>query len=190
MIDPDRPGLEAADDAPPRPSIVIMGVSGSGKTTVGILVAALLGVPFHDADDLHPRRNVAKMKAGVPLTDEDRSPWLESLGGLLAAESRRGVGSVIACSALKRAYRERIAEAAAVPLLFVHLDGDRPTLEQRLRERKGHFMPPSLLDSQLQALEPLGDDEPGFRVVLAAPAGDIAAHVVARCRRSELLHSP
>ncbi len=165
-----------------------MGVSGSGKTTVGILVAALLGVPFHDADDLHPPRNVAKMKAGVPLTDDDRWRWLESLGGLLAAESRGGVGSVVACSALKRAYRERIAGAAGVPLLFVHLDGDRRTLEQRMRDRKGHFMPPSLLDSQLQALEPLGADEPGFRVVLTEPAGDVAAHVVARCRRSELQH--
>jgi gluconokinase len=146
----------------PVPFIVVMGVSGSGKTTVGIALAAALGVPFRDADDLHPAANVAKMAAGHALTDDDRMPWLALVGAELAAASD---GLVIACSALTGVYRASI-RAAAPSTRFVFLDGSRDLLESRMRHRHGHFMPASLLDSQLATLEPLGPDEPGVRIPL------------------------
>jgi len=136
-----------------------MGVSGSGKSTVGALLAQKLGVPFADADDLHPAANVAKMAAGIPLTDDDRWPWLALVGDALHAASRTGL--VIACSALKRSYRDAI-RAAAPTAEFVQLDGSRELLESRLGHREGHFMPAALLDSQLAALEPLGEGERGI----------------------------
>ncbi|CAN5476385.1 gluconokinase [soil metagenome] len=145
-----------------KPLRVVMGVSGSGKTTVGIALAAALGVPFLDADDLHPASNVAKLAAGIALTDDDRMPWLALVGAELAAAPE---GLVIACSALKRVYRQAIL-AAAPSTRFVFLDGSRELLEARVRHRHGHFMPASLLDSQLATLEPLAPDEPGVRVSL------------------------
>lgn len=145
-----------------RPLLVVMGVSGCGKTTVGIALAASLGVPFRDADDLHPAANVAKMAAGIALTDDDRMPWLALVGSALAAAPD---GLVIACSALKRVYRQAIL-AAAPSARFVFLDGSRGLLESRVKHREGHFMPASLLDSQLATLEPLAAHEPGVRVSL------------------------
>jgi len=142
--------------------LVVMGVSGSGKTTVGLALAADLGVPFRDADDLHPVANVAKMAAGIALTDEDRMPWLGLVGAELAVAPD---GLVIACSALKQAYR-RVILAAAPTVGFVFLDGSRELLESRVRFRRGHFMPVSLLDSQLATLEPLTLEEPGVRMSL------------------------
>jgi carbohydrate kinase (thermoresistant glucokinase family) len=139
-----------------------MGVSGSGKTTLGIALAEACAVPFCDADDLHPAAKVAKMAAGIALTDDDRMPWLALVGAELAAASE---GLVIACSALTRVYRETIL-AAAPSARFVFLDGSRELLESRMQHRQGHFMPASLLDSQLATLEPLGADEPGTRIVL------------------------
>jgi carbohydrate kinase (thermoresistant glucokinase family) len=141
------------------PLIVVMGVSGSGKSTVGALLADRLHVPFLDADDLHPITNVDKMTAGVPLTDEDRWPWLEKVGEAMASAS--GTGIVVACSALKRSYRDAI-RSEAPEAYFVYLDGSRELLASRLGSREGHFMPATLLDSQLDALEPLGDGEPGI----------------------------
>jgi carbohydrate kinase (thermoresistant glucokinase family) len=158
--------------------IVVMGVSGSGKTTVGIALAAALGVPFRDADDLHPTANVEKMAAGIALTDDDRMPWLALVGAELAAAPD---GMVMACSALKRAYREAILAAApAVHLAF--LDGSRELLESRMQHRHGHFMPASLLDSQLATLEPLAADEPGVTVFLDdhASVPEIVAEIVSR----------
>lgn len=145
-----------------KPLLVIMGVSGSGKTTVGIALAAVLGVPFRDADELHPAANVAKMAAGIALTDDDRMPWLSLVGAELAAAPD---GLVIACSALKKVYRRAIL-AVAPSVRFVFLDGSRELLESRVHHRQGHFMPTSLLDSQLATLEPLARDEPGVRVSL------------------------
>ncbi|TIC85983.1 gluconokinase [Nocardioides sp. GY 10113] len=136
-----------------------MGVSGSGKSTVGAALAARLGVPFVDGDDLHPPGNVAKMSAGVPLDDADRAPWLDAVGGWLAG--RDGDGGVVACSALKRAYRDRLREHAP-RLRLVHLVGARATIARRQADRPGHFMPAALLDSQYDALEPLDADEPGL----------------------------
>lgn len=142
--------------------IVVMGVSGSGKTTVGQRLAQRLGLSFEDADDLHPAANVAKMAAGHPLTDDDRRPWLASVGAELASAEH---GLVMACSALKRRYRQVILDAAPA-VRFVELEGSRALLESRMTHRRGHFMPASLLDSQLAALESLAADEPGVIVRL------------------------
>lgn len=142
-----------------RPLIVIMGVSGSGKSTVGDLLAQRLGVPYVDADDLHPQANVDKMAAGHPLNDEDRWPWLANVGTVLTAAEDTGM--VMACSALKRSYRDAIL-AEEPRTVFIHLHGTRELLESRMEHRHGHFMPASLLDSQLDTLEPLQADEPGY----------------------------
>jgi carbohydrate kinase (thermoresistant glucokinase family) len=144
-----------------KPLLVVAGVSGSGKSTVGELLAESLGVPFADADDLHPAENVRKMAAGHPLDDEDRWPWLHRVGDVLAAAEETGL--VVACSALKRAYREAIL-VAEPRTRFILLDGSRELLEQRMQHRHGHFMPATLLDSQLATLEPLEPDEPGITV--------------------------
>ena len=138
-----------------------MGVSGAGKTAVGAALAARLGAAFKDADDLHPLPNVEKMAAGVPLTDEDRWPWLRLVGAELAAEHPHGI--VVACSALKRAYRDAI-RAAAPSTRFILLKVDPSVLMERLVQRPGHFMPPSLLTSQLETLEDLETGEAGMTV--------------------------
>ncbi|NYI46006.1 gluconokinase [Nocardioides aromaticivorans] len=140
------------------PLIVVMGVSGSGKSTVGAALAQRLGVPFEDADDLHPAANIAKMSAGIPLDDDDRHPWLETIGEWLAAHD--GDGGVISCSALKRSYRDQL-RAHAARAVFVHLHGTREVIARRQASRPGHFMPASLLDSQFDTLEQLADDEAG-----------------------------
>ena len=138
-----------------------MGVSGSGKSSVGIAIAEKLGVNFTDADSLHPASNVAKMAAGTPLTDADRWPWLDLVGRALADAGDDGL--VVACSALKRSYRGVIL-AAAPSARFVHLVVPRTVLGARVASRPGHFMPASLVDSQLETLEPLEADEPGVLV--------------------------
>lgn len=152
-----------------------MGVSGSGKSTVGSRLAEELAVPFLDADDLHPPANVDKMAAGVPLTDDDRWPWLAKVGQALAAAS--GTGLVVACSALKRSYRDAI-RAQAPGTVFVHLTGSRELLSSRLSHREGHFMPASLLDSQLATLQPLEPDEGGVTVDVGGSADDIVARIL------------
>jgi gluconokinase len=131
--------------------VVLMGVSGSGKTAVGQALAADLGWPFFDADDYHPAANVAKMAAGTPLTDADRWPWLDRLAAEMAAVSARGGSAVFACSALKQAYRDRFRGAGEVR--FVHLAGDHDTIAARLAARSHRYMPPSLLASQFATLE-------------------------------------
>ena len=137
---------------------VVMGVSGAGKSAVGTLFAAALGVEFVEGDDFHPVESRACMAAGIPLTDQDRAPWLATLAGRLAAAERLGVGLVVSCSALKRSYRDALRQGAG-PVQFIHLRGPRSLFEQRLAGRTGHFMPKSLLDSQLDALvEPMDDE--------------------------------
>jgi gluconokinase len=145
-----------------------MGVSGSGKTTVGVALAARLGLRFVDADELHPAANVEKMAAGIPLTDEDRWPWLDAVGAVLATGD-----VVVACSALRRVYRDRLRDAAP-GLILVYLHGDRELLAERMGHRPGHFMPASLLDSQLATLEPPADDEHAFSFDVAEPVDAIA----------------
>jgi gluconokinase len=131
--------------------VVVMGVSGSGKSTVGRGLADAMHWPFLDADDFHPAANVAKMRAGTPLTDKDRWPWLDRLAAEISAINARGEHAVLACSALKQAYRDRLAVAGGVR--FAYLKGDRATIEPRLAARAGHYMPASLLVSQLATLE-------------------------------------
>lgn len=139
------------------PSVVVMGVSGSGKTTVGMLLADRLGVPFGDADDFHTPELKAKMAAGHPLTDSDRRPWLARLAEWLRAEQN---GSVLACSALKRRYRD-VLRTGSSSLCFLHLDGSAEVVGQRIGRRLNHYMPATLVDSQYASLEPLDADEFG-----------------------------
>jgi gluconokinase len=143
------------------PLVVVMGVSASGKTTVGQLLAQRLGVPYAEADDFHPAANVAKMRAGHPLDDEDRRPWLDEIARWLADHADSG--GVVSCSALKRRYRDRLVSSAA-QVFFLHLDGSPELIAARITARKGHFMPPGLLDTQFADLEPLGDDEAGAAI--------------------------
>lgn len=159
-----------------RHRIVVMGVSGCGKTTIGDLVARELGVPFLDGDSLHPVENVAKMAAGTPLTDEDRWPWLATVGRELAAAGNGGL--VLACSALRRSYRDAIRKQAS-DTVFLHLLGTKEVLGARLEGRSGHFMPAALLDSQLATLEPLDIDEPGIMVDISAPVNQVVADALA-----------
>jgi gluconokinase len=139
-------------------SIVVMGVSGSGKSTVGAALAQRLGVPFADADDFHPPANIAKMKAGIPLGDDDRYPWLEAVGGWLADHC--GTGGVMSCSALKRKYRDLLRKHCP-QTEFVHLSGSPEVVAARQASRPGHFMPASLMASQFATLQPLEPDERG-----------------------------
>ncbi len=159
------------------PLLVVMGVSGSGKSTVGAALAQRLGVPFADADDFHPPANIAKMSAGHPLDDEDRRPWLEAIGTWLAEQDERS--GVISCSALKHAYRDRI-RAHAARAYFVHLHGTRAVIARRQASRPGHFMPASLLDSQFATLEPLGADEAGIVLDVDQPVDAIVQQYVDR----------
>ncbi|HEY0950254.1 gluconokinase [Nocardioides sp.] len=161
-----------------RHPLVVMGVSGSGKSTVGAALAQRLGVPFVDADDLHPASNIAKMSRGEPLDDEDRWPWLETIGRWLADHPD---GGVVSCSALKRAYRDRLREHVA-ELEFVHLTGSREVIERRQASRPGHFMPASLLSSQFATLEPLAPDERGFAIDVDQSVDRIVQTYVDRVR--------
>lgn len=160
--------------------VVVMGVAGTGKTTIGPLLAAALGIPYAEGDDFHPPANIAKMSAGIPLDDADRWPWLDAIGQW--AHGRAGRGGVVSSSALKRSYRERL-RAAAPDAVFLHLTGDRELVEQRMSERKGHFMPAALLDSQFATLQPLGDDEVGVAVDVSGTPEEIIDRAVAALRR-------
>ncbi len=145
-------------------AIIVMGVSGCGKTSVAEGLAASLGAAFIEGDSLHPAANVDKMSRGIPLTDEDRWPWLDTIGRALADTLVEGRGVIVSCSALKKAYRDRLRKAAGGTLSFVFLKGSRELLMSRMAVREGHFMPVSLLDSQLATLEdPSG--EPGVVTV-------------------------
>lgn len=156
--------------------VIVMGVSGCGKTTIGDLVARELGVPFLDGDSLHPVENVAKMAAGTPLTDDDRWPWLATVGTELANAGDGGM--VLACSALRRSYRDAI-RAQAPDTIFLHLHGSKEVLRARTEGRTGHFMPPALLDSQLATLEPLQADEAGVVVDIAAGVDEVVREALA-----------
>lgn len=147
---------ERVSERVPSP-IVVMGVSGSGKSTVGAALAQRLRVPFADADDFHPRANIEKMSAGHALDDNDREPWLEVIGTWLADHE---AGGVMSCSALKRKYRDQLRRHCG-DVLFLHLEGTRDVIARRQSSRPGHFMPATLLDSQFATLEPLDADENG-----------------------------
>lgn len=154
---------------------VVMGVTGSGKTTVGEALAKRLDVPFGDADDFHSKANIDKMRSGTPLTDDDRMPWLRSIGDWLA--EHRDTGAVAAVSALRRRYRDALREQA--PGLFVvHLDGDPTTARERVAGRPDHFMPASLVDSQYAALEPLEADERGVVLDMTEPVDTLVTEAL------------
>jgi len=148
--------------------IVLMGVAGSGKSSIGSKLAIKLALPFVDGDDLHPKQNLMKMTAGVPLEDDDRWPWLDLCGLTLQMEA----GAVIACSALKRSYRDRI-RSLAPQTVFIHLAGSEELLLERLNNRKGHFMKPWMLTSQLETLEPLAAGEVGFSLEIDRSEADV-----------------
>jgi gluconokinase len=162
------------------PLVVVMGVSGCGKSTVGTELAKRLGVTFADADDFHPAANVAKMAAGTPLDDDDRWPWLDLVAAWL--RDHRDAGGVVSCSALRRTYRDLLT-ADAPRARFVHLHGDRDVLAQRVAHRPGHFMPAALIDSQLHTLEPLQPDERGFTLDVALPVHVLVDQAVDRLAR-------
>jgi gluconokinase len=151
-----------------RPAaIIVMGVSGSGKSTIGALLAEALGWPFADADGFHPAGNVAKMAAGTPLTDEDRWPWLDAIAAHIGAAREAGRPVVVACSALRRAYRDRL-RAGHGDLIFLHLSGAPEVIAGRQAARQGHFMPPSLMASQFATLEDISDEPDALAVSVAA----------------------
>jgi gluconokinase/6-phosphogluconolactonase len=152
--------------------ILIMGVAGSGKSTIGALLAERLGASFSDGDSFHPPANIAKMSAGTPLTDEDRRPWLEAIAAHIDSLRAKGERAVVACSALKRAYR-RILIGERRDVRLVYLDADRAAIVSRFGERTGHFMPVSLVESQFAALEPPSADENPVVVSIARSPAEI-----------------
>lgn len=166
--------IQASDDNKGT-AWVVMGVSGCGKSSIGAMLAAQLGVPFIEGDAFHPEANVARMSAGIALTDDDRHDWLLTLRDKLAA--REG-GAVLSCSSLKRAYRDLLRSAGG-DVRFVHLAGERELLEQRVSNRPGHYMPPSLLDSQLRTLEPLQPDEAGITLDISDTPEQLVAQILA-----------
>lgn len=167
---------QPTNPSPPR-HLVVMGVSAAGKTTVARAINKTLGWEFAEGDDFHPQANVDKMASGVPLTDEDRWPWLRALAEWTADHAAAGRSSIISCSALRRAYRDILREGGQ-GTYFVHLTGDKKLLLQRMAGRDNHFMPLELLDSQLATLEPLEADEPGASFDVAPTPKRIAGAVL------------
>ena len=174
----------AAAPVPATPSLqlVVMGVSGCGKSSVGRRIAQALGLGFVEGDELHPPRNVALMAAGIPLTDADRADWLAAIAARLGQAHDAGRGLVVSCSALKRSYRD-VLRAPCPGLRFVYLQGDAALLRERLKSRTGHYMPPSLLDSQLATLEPPGPDEDVLGVDITPTTEQVAATVLGQLNR-------
>ena len=159
---------------------VVMGVAASGKSTIGEQLARALGLPFLEGDDLHPPENISRMAAGIPLTDKDRRPWLIAIAQQLRDADHAGMGLVVACSALKRSYRDLLRTAGAAHIQFVYLKASRPLLEERLAKRRSHFMPPALLDSQMATLEEPAPDERAWVCDIADPPDAIVAALVKR----------
>jgi gluconokinase len=166
---------------PPVPAVVIMGVSGCGKSSVGSALASLLGVPFVDGDSFHSAENVVKMSAGIPLDDHDRWPWIDAIG--VWAAQQRSTGAVIACSALRRRYRDRLRDAAG-EVVFVHLHAPLEVISVRVAARGDHFMPARLVESQFDALEPLDADEQGVIVSVQQPFPKVVEDALAALLRA------
>jgi gluconokinase len=164
---------------PAPPAWIVMGVSGCGKSDIGRRLASALGARFIEGDRFHPPENVAKMSAGVPLGDADRQGWLAALRAEIVRAGEAGEEVVLACSALKRAYRDLLRGGTQGQVRFVHLHGERALIAQRMAARSGHFMPPALLDSQLSALEPLQPDEAGITLDLREPPERLVEQVLA-----------
>ncbi|WP_305983820.1 gluconokinase [Roseibium sp. MMSF_3544] len=161
---------------------IVMGVSGCGKSEIGKGFARAIGGRFFDGDDLHPAENIAKMSRGEPLDDNDRAPWLDKVGRQLGQSDGP---TVIACSALKRAYRQKITEMAGRPVTFLYLEGTRELLSERMKHRDGHFMPVALLDSQLDTLEPPGPDELSVKASIDQTPDEVVEALIAGIRRKQ-----
>jgi gluconokinase len=159
-------------------AIVVMGVSGAGKSTVGRLIAASLDCPFRDADSFHPAANIAKMSRGEPLTDDDRWPWLQAIAAWIGEHRAAGTTCVVTCSALKRIYRDIVTGRQGADVRLVYLTGDFDLIDARLKARTGHFMPPGLLRSQFYALQEPGADEHAITVPIDAAPEKIAAEAI------------
>lgn len=175
--------MQVEDASPGSTTVVVMGVSGSGKTTVAEALAERLGWEFAEGDDFHPRANVEKMASGQPLDDDDRWPWLRTIAGWIDQREATGRSVVVTCSALKRSYRDLLREGRP-SVWFAHVTVDRAVLGERLGARKGHYMPASLLDSQLATLEPLAPDEPGAAISGAAAPDEVVDELVAALPRT------
>ncbi|WP_138732635.1 gluconokinase [Modestobacter excelsi] len=167
---------------PATTSIVVMGVSGSGKTSAARELIRQLGWEYIEGDDLHPEANVAKMAAGHPLDDEDRWPWLRRIAEVIGEHEAAGTSLVLTCSALKRSYRDLLRNGHP-SVWFAHMEVSQQVLADRLAERQGHYMPPSLLDSQLATLEPLAEDEPGDVIAGDAPLAESVTELLSDLRR-------
>lgn len=162
--------------------LVVMGVSGSGKSTVADLLSSRLGWPFMEGDSLHPEANIAKMESGQPLTDEDRWPWLDRVAAWIEGQHAAGLDGIITCSALKRSYRD-VLDRRGAGVVFVYLEGKRQTLQDRMHARTGHFMAPGMLASQLDTLEEPQPDEPSIRVPIELSPTEIVGQVMAELAR-------
>ncbi|MFE2071589.1 gluconokinase [Streptomyces misionensis] len=167
------------------PCVVVIGVAGVGKTTVARLLSRRLEVPFSEADDFHSPQSIAKMSAGVPLTDADRRSWLESIADWLRERDEAATGGVVPCSALRRRYRDTL-RAACPDVFFVHLTAGHEVVGRRLSERAGHFMPRTLLESQEETLEPLEPDERGVTVDAGPPPEAVVEAVLARMAEADV----
>ncbi len=164
-------------------ALVVMGVSGAGKSTVGKLIATRLDCPFRDADSFHPPANIEKMSRGEPLTDEDRWPWLQAIAGWIDEHRKASTTCVVTCSALKRAYRDIVTAKQSADVRLVYLKGDFALIAARLKARKGHFMPPELLKSQFDALEEPAADENAIVVTIEETPDEIAGDVARALKR-------
>ena len=166
---------------PPAIIAVLMGVSGSGKTLIGEALAGSIGGRFIEGDQYHPQANISRMASGQPLRDEDRWGWLDAIAAEIASADRAGGTLVVACSALKRAYRDRL-RAASERIVFIYLEVSRDTAAARVAARRGHFMPPSLIDSQFAALEPPAPDEEALYLDGAGDPADLVSQALAALR--------
>ncbi|MGO0577834.1 gluconokinase [Ornithinimicrobium panacihumi] len=179
MTDAATPAPGQTPTPPPAAGplhLVVMGVSGNGKSTIGEQFVQHLGWPFAEGDDFHPQANIDKMSSGQPLDDEDRWPWLRALADWTAEHDARGQSTIMSCSALKRSYRDLLREGGE-GVFFVHLVGDPEVILERMAHRE-HFMKPAMLQSQLDTLEPLEDDEPGMRADIEQTPEQVAAEVL------------
>ncbi len=175
-IDGDAKESTVQSPNEPIPIVIVMGISGTGKSTVAEALSKRLGWDFHEGDSLHPSSNIAKMASGIPLDDTDRLPWLSRIADLIDQSQSRENPAIITCSALKRSYRDKLRRQGVT---FVHLSGNPTLIERRMSLRTGHFMPTALLSSQLDALEPLEADEQGFTVSIDQPLEQQIEEIVA-----------
>jgi gluconokinase len=181
--------MDARDATPGTTTIVVMGVSGSGKSTVAAGLVDRLGWEFAEGDDFHPRENVEKMRSGVPLDDADRWPWLRRLAGWIGEHEQAGRSVVVTCSALKRSYRDLLRDGHP-SVWFAHVTAEPELVRDRLGSRTGHYMPASLLDSQMATLEPLAGDEPGARISGAGEPGVVVGELLAALARARGIRIP